>query len=144
MGRILESVGRQLVLPGGSIDAAGAYVAPLIATGGALAVAANTINQALTVAASGRFAYMTDMLIVVTATAAVAGTIALQDSSGGTVLWGIGFGATGPTIGAVIPVRFTNPPRNLTAGGQFFLSTTGAGVTYTVSCNGYYDNSLGN
>jgi hypothetical protein len=144
MGKILEVVNRSLVLPGGSIDAAGAYVAPLIATGGALAVTANTINQAFTVASSGRFAYMTDMLIVVTATAAVAGTIALLDASGGTILWGIGFSAAGPTLGAVIPVRFTNPPRNLTAGGQFFLSTAGVGLTYTASCNGYYDNALGN
>jgi hypothetical protein len=144
MGRILESVGRQLVLPGGSIDAAGAHVLPLMATGGGIAVAANTPNQAFTVAASGQFGYMTDLIIIVTLTAAVAGTIALLDSSGGTVLWGIGFGAGGPTLGMVIPIRFSNPVRTLTAGGQFFISTTGAGITYTAACNGYKENSLGN
>lgn len=137
-------VSRTISLPGGSLDASGAYVAPLQAIGGGLAVAANTANQAFTIAASGQFGYMTDLLIIVTATAAVAGTIALLDSSGGTILCGIGFGATGPALGSVIPVKFSNPPRTLTAGGQFFISTTGAGCTYLAICNGITDKSFGN
>jgi hypothetical protein len=144
MAFIDQVLKRSLVLPGGSIDATGAYVAPLLATGGGVVVAANTANQAFTVAVSGQFGFITDILIIVTATAAVAGTIALLDSSGGTVLWGTGFGSGGPALNAVIPVRFSNPPRTLTAGGQFFISTVGAGITYIASCNGYTDKSLGN
>lgn len=137
-------VSRTVSLPGVSLDATGAFVQPLMATGGGLLVAANTPNQAFTVAASGQFGYMTDLLIIVTSTAAVAGTITLLDSSGGTVLWGLGFAATGPVLGSVIPVKFSNPIRTLTAGGQFFISTTGAGVTYMATCNGITDKSFGN
>lgn len=144
MGRLLEVINRSVILPGGSIDATGAYVQPLRATGGGLAVAANTANQAFTIASSGNFAYMTDLNIIVTLTAAVAGTIALLDASGGTVLWGIGFGAGGPVLGSVIPVRFSVPVRTATAGGQFYLTTTGATITYIATCNGYYENALGN
>lgn len=144
MGRILESVGRQLVLPGGSIDASGAYVAPLQGPGGGLVVAANSANQVLSNAVAGRFGYITELLLIVTATAAVSSTIALQDASGGTVLWGFAFPATGPILGTILPVRFSNPPRTAAAGGQFFISTTGAGITYMASCNGYLDNGLGN
>jgi hypothetical protein len=143
MGRILEVVNRSLVLPGGSIDAAGAYVDPLKAVGGGVAIAAATANQAFTVAVSGRYGYLSDVLLFVTATAAVAGSISILDSSGGTVVWSFPFPGA-PAAGASLVMKFTNPPRTALAGGQFFITTTGAGVTWAAMCNGYTDNALGN
>lgn len=141
---ILENIGRSLVLPGGSLDASGAYVAPLQGAGGGLVVGANTANQVLSTTLAGSFGFITDLYIVVTATAAVSSTIALLDASSGAVLWGFAFPAAGPAVGTVLNIRFSNPPRTAAAGGAFYISTTGAGITYMASCNGYFTKSLGN
>jgi hypothetical protein len=144
MGRIQEVITRAIVLPGGSIDASGAYVQPLLATGGGVAIAAATANQALTVAAgAGSFGYMTDLNLIITATAVVAGTVSLLDASGGTVLWSFPYLAAG-AVNQVIQIHFSNPVRTSIANGQFFITTTGAGVTWAASCNGYTDKVLGN
>ncbi len=142
-GRIIENINRNLVLPGGSIDVTGAYITPLMAPGGGLIVAANTANQTFSNAVSGSFGFMTDLFIINTATAAVAATIGIQDASGGTVLWGLSFPATGPILGTVINIQFSNPLRTSVAGGIFVLTTTGAGVTWMATCNGYTTSSLG-
>jgi hypothetical protein len=143
MGKILEVVNRSLVLPGGSLDASGAYVAPLLAVGGGAAIAAATANQAFTAASAGRFGYLTDVLLFVTATAAVSGNISILDQSSGAVVWNFPYPGA-PNAGTVITLKFTNPPRTALAGGQFFITTTGAGVTWVAMANGYYDNALGN
>lgn len=143
MGRISENIQRTLTLPAYGINLSGAYVAPLTATGGGLAIAAATANQALTVASAGNFAYMTDLWIMPTALAAVANTFSVLDSSGGTVLFNLPL-LTGLAVGSLVPIRFSVPIRTAVAGGQFFVSTTGAALTWAAWVNGYYDNSLGN
>lgn len=143
MGRIQEVITRAIVLPGGSIDASGANVQPLLATGGGIAILAATANQAFTPAVAGKFAYMTDVWFINTFSAAVANTISILDSSGGATLFNVPL-LTGIAIGQIIQFKFSVPFRTLAAGGQFFISTTGAAVTWAGGCNGYYDNSLGN
>ena len=143
MGRILEVIGRNLMLPGVSIDATGSFVQPLSATGGGVVIAAATANQAITSAVAGRFQYMTDIMLYLTFSAAVAATLTVLDASGGTVLVNLNF-TTAPAVGAIIPLKFSNPLRTATAGGQFFITTTGAAITWIAVLNGYTDNSLGN
>ena len=143
MGRISENIQRSVIIPGYGIDLSGNYVQPLRATGGGLAIAAATANQALTVASAGNFAYLTDLWIMPTALAAVANTFSILDASGGTVLFNLPL-LTGLAVCALVPIHFSVPLRTATAGGQFFVSTTGAALTWAAWVNGYYDNSLGN
>ena len=84
-----------------------------------------------------------DILLVCTALGAVVNTISLLDNTGGNVLWNMPL-LTGLAVGAVIPVHFSIPRRCAVAGGQFYLSTTGIGVTWAVSIDGFYDDALGN
>lgn len=142
--RIVDrEINRILTLPGGSIDETGVYVSALQSPSGGLVVAANTANQVLSTTATGKFGYLTDVYVFCTATSAVAATLAIQDAVSGAVLWGIAFPVTGPTLGIAIPIRFTNPPRTAAAGGAFIMSTTGAGVTWMATCNGYFSSSIG-
>ena len=134
---------KSLIIPSPQINAAGTYSTPLIAIGGGLLVLANTLNQALTVAApAGEFAFITDMFITCLSTGAVQATISLLDSSGGTTLDLMATPATGPTLNMTMARRFTIPLRNLTAGGQFFISSGGVGVTWAIQVNGFYTNIL--
>lgn len=136
-------ISRVASMPSPAIKADGSYASPLLATGGGLAIAANTANQAISVVSAGKFAYITDILLVCTALGAVVNTISLLDNTGGNVLWNMPL-LTGLAVGAVIPVHFSIPRRCAVAGGQFYLSTTGIGVTWAVSIDGFYDDALGN
>jgi hypothetical protein len=143
MATLSGNIQRAITLPGGSIDQSGAHVQPLMGTGGGLAIAAATANQAFTVAVAGKFAFMTSFWFVPTALAAVANTITILDSSGGAALWNMPL-LTGLAVGTMVQVKLDVPIRTLAAGGQFFISTTGAALTWAGGCNGYYDSALGN
>lgn len=137
------SVQRTVMLPGGAIDATGVYPAPLMATGGGMALTAAGANQAFTVALAGKYGFMTGLWLVPTALVAVANSITLLDASGGNILWNMPL-LTGLPIGTMVQVKFENPLRTAAAGGQFYMTTAGAALTWSVGCNGYYDSALGN
>jgi hypothetical protein len=140
---IQSIVKRGLILPGGNIDQAGAYAAPLLATGGCVALTAAGANQAFSVALAGNFAYLTSITLICTATAGVAATISILDASGGNVLFKLTYTAA-PALNATLTIPFQAVPRTAAQNGQFFATTTGAGVTWSIACNGYYDNAVGN
>ncbi len=143
--------GAQLVLPGGSYGSGGAYQAPLKAINGSVALAAATANQAVSVAVASNFGYLTDMYLWRTdATAALSASteVRLMDASAGTILWTMIWPAV--TAAAATPfglappiiIHFSNPPRTSVVNGQFFITTVGTAITWSVQMNGYYSTGV--
>ena len=136
-------VNRNATLPTPHWNSDGSYTIPLLAIGGELAVAAATANQPLTAAApAAQYAYITNIYVIVTATAAAAASFSLLDATSGNVLHKFSYNAAGPTLHDKVTFRFEIPHRTAALAGQFFVTTTGAGITYSVQCNGFFTSLL--